>query len=173
MAISRTERPDLTYFVPNPELNSPLPLGLWKSSTVITGDGTGGKITVTVAPATAAAAALYLWSWESGTIMVSPNAVNKEIVFVMVSGERYFDSTGAVTSVLFANQGFLRTDTSRIAAQLFDGKLLSFVHQPGNGLTNSYAIDVDNINGYAYSYGFWGYIWHPESRRLAGGPRRP
>lgn len=172
MAIARTLRPDITLFVPNPQLADPFPLGIWKAGVVITGDASGGKIVVTVAPPSAAAAALYLWSWETGSLMVSPNGAAREVCFVLVTGERYFDDTGAIVSLLFNQQGYIRVDPSRTGNQLV-WDTCRFIHQPSNALTNSYAIDADNGNGVLFTYGFWGYIWHPEARRLAGGPRRP
>lgn len=175
MAITLTDRPDIHLFQPGQQMLDPYPIGIWKACRVQPGDASAGQFSWTVAPASAAEAAKYLWSWENASIMTSTTPVASYwVYFQLVTGERYWDSTPTSTTILFAQAGQLANVTTRTAngydiMPLFKNGL---IHQPGNGLTNSYLIETSNINGTTFTCAAWGFLWNSEARRLAGGPRR-
>lgn len=174
MSIISTDVPDIIPFNPSAVLTDPFPYGLWRATRSITGDGTGGYILYTVSPISAAEAAKYLWSVESYSLTKGTGLAAVNVVWACVTGERYV-RTGGTETLMFARQGYAGVTANRQAATANGPSSVRDwpVHQPGNGLTNSYSMECENTNGVVHQFAIWGYVWNSEARRLAGGPRRP
>lgn len=175
MAISVTDRPDILLYQPGKDFENSYPIGIWKASRQQSGDGTGGSFLWTVAPASALEASRYLWSLEEASAYVASLLGASDYPTLTIStGERYIDSAGSVSSISYGYtwgmQGGLGRNTGKYTIPFFQH---CHIHQPGNGLTNAYQIILNNNNAILTSLAMWGYVWHPQARRVAGGPRRP
>lgn len=175
MALAHTDRPDIKLFQPGKALIDPYPIGIWFASRQTAGDATGGLFTWTVAPASAVEAAKYLWSVEDETVYVADSTAGNVYVTVTIStGERYINSSAGVESISFGyTWQVLQMPTIRNAGRYVSPIAWRPIHQPGNGLTNAYMIVIPNMNAILTSFAMWGFVWNPEARRLAGGPRKP
>lgn len=178
MAILVTEAIQIKLYVPSPPMDSPYPVGEWVATRQITGDLTGGEIIVYFAPLSADEARKWLWSVEEMCVRC-PSVETAGVHLLAITAEPHVDGGGNVNNRTFQRGGALYTDgaiftqqtTVPLPAVLTPTR---YIHQPGGGLTNSYGmIYAPNSNGIVHVFNAWGYLWHPQARRLAGGPRRP
>ncbi len=178
MAIIVTEPIQIKLYVPSPPQDSPYPVGEWVGSRQITGDLTGGEIIVFFAPLSASDAAKFLWSVEEMNVR-NPTVEIHDYAMIAITAEPHTDGGGTINVRSFSKVGHGFASGVLLSQQSgtpFDAIVTPtrYIHQPGGGLTNSYEIIyAPNSNGILHVFNAWGYVWHPQARRLAGGPRRP
>lgn len=170
MSIVSTQPIRLNLYIPQPELSSPYPVGEWRGATGFPGDLSGGYVGCIFAPPSAEQARQYLWSWEDwSAIYITNSALSLYGNILLVTAEELNESYG---------QGFVTNPISNVGwcppwAHM-QAKPPNRIFQPEPGLTNSFGIYIDtNTNAIEYRFAAWGYIWHPNARYGAGGPRRP
>lgn len=161
---------------PPGDQKSPYPVGQWTSQRLMTGDGTGGIINFIAAPVNAAEGARYLWSIEEAHLYCADVAADSRGGILITTGERFVDGGGGVNSGnSFPYVGMQRGFATAGGLWSYSGAYqpMRYIHQPTDGLTNNYqgVLDV-NTNGATYRWFFWGYVWLPNARQQAGGPRR-
>lgn len=164
---------DIILYVPQPREDSPLPIGEWRAAGSLGGDASGGIASVTVAPPSAEQANRFLWSWEGASIRYDAAlALFTAVLFYMVTAETIGGLSREAYGV--ATQMVATGTIPRTATLPIPWDTMRRIHGPDGGLTNSYTIEVDlNTNLVNYYFALWGYVWHPQVRRLAGGPKRP
>lgn len=176
MAITVADVINIHPFVPNPDVASPYPVGIWKAARTTVTDATGGVWRWTAAPASLAQAYKFLWSLEGASWITSVSTADAGIYIEVYTGE-VISRAGGSEVMRFATvqphvnayrAGFLAAPHG--ASPVYS---LGFIHQPGGGNLNTYIMEVQNLNGQVYTGTFWGYFWNSEARRLASGPIRP
>lgn len=175
MAITVSDVLNMHAFVPNPEVTSSFPVGIWKAQRTQVTDASGGIVRWTVSPPSLASAYKFLWSLEDWSFITSAISADIGVYLEVFTGE-VISRAGGTEVMRFANTMSLINATSpgRLAS-LFSGFRLvpNFIHQPGGGNLNTYIMEATNVNAQVYTMTFWGYFWNSETRRLASGPRRP
>lgn len=175
MAITVSDILNMHAFVPNPTVISPFPVGIWKAQRTVATDGSGGIVRWTVTPPTDIARAYkFLWSLESFSFLTSASAAVLNVFVDVLTGENV-SRAGGVENLRFAAAYITANFAGRQDApySAYPPSALNFIHQPGGGNLNQYAMEINNVNAQVYTMTFWGYFWNSEARRLASGPRRP
>lgn len=178
MAITVTEPIQIKLYVPSPPQDSPYPVGEWVGTRQITGDLTAGEISVYFAPLSANEAKKWLWSVEQMDARTA-SVLTSAYHMLAITAEPHTDGGGAINNRTFARGGALYTSGALFTQQSSSpfeaiNTPTKYIHQPDGGLTNSYGIIfAPNSNGIVIIFNAWGYLWHPQARRLASGPRRP
>lgn len=166
--------PDVVLFQPGGTEEGPLPTGIWRGETLVTGDATGGSATLIIAPSSAAESAKFMWSLEgfrhiSTTIAIPPVAIlqwNCAELIPIPAGP-----TTALTLWL-AYTPLLQVGSGQVVNPPINMDLVRYITQPSGSLTFSVSLLTDNANAVSYIFVAWGYIWGKNARRFAGGPRR-
>lgn len=175
MSVSATVNTVVDLYVPQPALENPYPVGEWRGVGYCVGDLTGGYVETVFAPVSAEEARKYIWSWEGYSARMATNLLAAIGVFLdLITAD---PPEGTISTEFYTAAGWMQPSavTGLTGLSLFaPDRILNKLHRPGRGLTNSFTIRIDgNINTVEYRFGAWGYIWHPQARTNAGGPRRP
>lgn len=176
MAITVTDILNLHPFVPNPSLESPYPVGIWKAALTQVTDASGGNVRWVIGPQSAAQAAKYLWSLESWSWITSAMGADRGGYVEVNTGEVVSRAAGLEVMRFALVSACLNAYRPAMlnALYTYSGNTpLGFIHQPGGGNTNAYIFEVQNVNAEVYTFAFWGYFWNSAARRLASGPLRP
>lgn len=175
MAISITDVLNIHPFVPNPDYQSPYPVGIWKAARTQVTDASGGQLRWVVSPPSATEAAKYLWSLEGWSWITSVLGVDRGIYVEVNTGE-VVSRAGGTEVMRF---GITMPCPNSVRPAMLSGpytnynpSMFEFIHQPGGGNANMYIMDIPNVNAEVYTMTFWGYFWNTQARRLASGPRR-
>lgn len=165
---------EMLLYIPQPAYDSPFPVGEWRGVSDPSGDASGGSVGAIFSPASAVEAAKYLWALEGYAIRIDSTLVAAIAGLVQVVTAEPF--AGVLSNEILAEAyAFMPTAVFPFTALSQQShSSIRRIHQPRSGLTNSFGLYVDgNLNGIQYHFNAWGYVWHPQARRLAGGPRRP
>lgn len=182
MAITVTEPIKTVLYQPGRADTDPRPIGHWTGTRVFPGDATAGLVTMTFAPSSAREAASYLWSLEGVNIRCVGAGYSADAYMTLTTGEPDVDSAGwpnnrlftQVFQVLNAPAALGRATIGVTHLPAWPWSMFNYIHQPSGGLTNSIMfVLTPNTNLIEYLFNVWGYLWHPQARRLAGGPVRP
>lgn len=163
-------------YQPGPPYESQYPIGEWRGTGVIGGDASGGYVEITFAPASAQEANNFIWSWEGASVRFDANlAVQLLAVLTLITAEPLTPLGGSTE--IYIRSAYIPAVAARATAGLLMEKWpasLSKLHHPQAGLTNSFSIAIDgNVAGVVHRFSAFGYVWHPQVRIRAGGPRRP
>lgn len=174
MAIAVSDVINMHAYVPNPERNSPYPVGIWKAARTQVTDASGGVVRWTAAPPSLASAYKFLWSLEDWSAISSVTSADIGLFLEVFTGE-VISRAGGTEVLRFARSSTLFTayNPSFLGAGIWHFPTPNFIHQPGGGNLNTYIIEARNVNAMVLSFSMWGYFWNSEARRLASGPRRP
>lgn len=176
MAITVTDVLNLHPFVPNPALQSPYPVGIWKAAITQVTDASGGVFRWVIGPQSAAQGSKYLWSLEAFSFITSVCTADIGLYVEVNTGEVVSRAAGLEVMRLGVELSVLQAYRPNMLAGVYGGSQdvrLGFIHQPGGGNTNSYILEATNVNAQVYTAAFWGYFWNSAARRLASGPLRP
>lgn len=162
----------IDLYIPAPGLDSPWPVGQWRSSLEVNGDATGGYFNGYFTPPNADQARKYLWSWEEASCRIDSNLVAAIAVILRLITAEFYPGFNEYYSKAFMMAPVAVIGETAMQATHSTG--FKKIHRPVAGLTQSYNLFVDgNLNGVTYRMAAWGYLWHPQARTLASGPRRP
>lgn len=175
MAITVADVLNMHAFVPNPDLVSPYPVGIWKAQRTQVTDASGGLVRWTVTPPTDLARAYrYLWNLEDYSFLTSVSSNDIWLYLEVYTGETISRAGGAeVMRFARSEVCYGGAATGRLLACTTTHEPMRFIHQPGGGNLNTYIMEAANFNAQVYTMTFWGYFWNSEARRLASGPLRP
>lgn len=177
MAITVSDVINIHPFVPNPNVQSPYPVGIWKAQRTQVTDASGGVVRWTAAPASLENAYKYLWSLEDYSWITSVMPATDLYAYIEVfTGEVVSRAGGSETLRFASTNGTPQVGlVGRLSAWYNKSKqpVFPFIHQPGGGNLNTYIMEIQNINAQVLTMTFWGYFWNSYARRLASGPIRP
>lgn len=164
-------------YIPQASLDSPWPIGEWRGCLNFAGDASGGYVGAVFAPVSAAEARKFLWSWEGCSVTLGTQLLAQIVCLLDLTTAEALEPLG-LSVEFYRAIGYIPPNAVTVNTAMSMEKMpdsLRKIHRPRAGLTNSFSIYIDGNLGAGVTHYFdsWGYIWHPQARTLAGGPRRP
>lgn len=176
MSVTVSEAIKIQLFIPQGKTDTPLPIGQWLGSRQTAGDLTGGVVQCLFT--TPGETPSYLFSWEEASMgYYAISGATHNIIYELQTQELYTDVGGTANALRFVRAG--STATSSVSGLQAESQekgrsLFKFIFQPRRQTSPIFTVCLEaNDNGVVYRVAAWGYLWHPQARRMAGGPIRP